>query len=100
MTQTGLGGSHQSNESGSSSDSYASSSYASGSSQESAQLSGRQGRKCDLHPPGFCSLASRVDEFSGKRGDDNFEICCWILLRQPMTVGGVISNVLIGSRGF
>ena len=70
VTQTE--GSHDSDGSDSSSDA----SYASGSNQR-GHLPNRQSRKCDPHPPGFRSLTSRIDKFSGKRGDDDFEI--WLL---------------------
>ena len=49
----------------------------SSSSQQSVQLPGRQSRKCDPLHPGFHFHTSRVDKFSGKRGDDDFEV--WLL---------------------
>ena len=37
----------------------------------------RQSKKCDPHSLGFRSLTNRIDKFSGKQGDDDFEL--WLL---------------------
>jgi len=72
VSGTQIRGSHDSDSSSSSSDAHTSS-----SSSQSGHPPIRQGRKCDPHPPGFRFLTGRIDKFSGKRGDDDFEI--WLL---------------------
>ena len=47
------------------------------SSQQSEGHQRRQKSKKDPHPPGFRTLLQRVDKFSGRQGDDDFEI--WLV---------------------
>ena len=70
---------HESEEhdSGGSSQRLQSSDSDSGSSQSSRVRQQRQRDSKDPHPPGFRTLLQRVDKFSGRQGDDDFEI--WLV---------------------
>ena len=70
---------HESEEhdSGGSSQRLQSSDSDSGSSQSSRVRQQRRRDSKDPHPPGFRTLLQRVDKFSGRQGDDDFEI--WLV---------------------
>ena len=68
----------------------------SGSGDKSRSRNRTRGNRS--HPPGFKELCGRVEKFSGKTGDCDFELCM-VLKKLPRIVAGMTTNGYSGSHG-
>ena len=56
-------------------------------------------KRTDPHPPGFRALSNRMDKFSERPGDNDFEVWVEDFKRPPLIAVGMTSKQCNGSSG-